>query len=143
MKLSFAYAGRQKYDQEFMILIQSNNKQDDSKTDHIKLFGVIIEEKKHENAIKTAYMKDLKNPFQSKNNHICGFFKIGHNQSLIAFDDGVVWTLDNEDNNGIVLKYKLKLPFKKATSVLFNFEEQILMLRNELLEKAFFKFEKN
>ena len=89
--------------------------------EHIKLFGVMIEEKQHGNATKTAYIKELKNPFQRRNNHICGFFKIGHNHSLIAFDDGVVWTLDNEDNKGIVLNYRLKLPFKKATVVLFNF----------------------
>jgi hypothetical protein len=40
--------------------------------------------------------------------------------SLIIFEDGDVWTLDSEDNKGIVRKYKLKLPFKKATSVLYE-----------------------
>jgi len=39
------------------------------------------------------------------------------NTSLIIFDDGKVWLLDNEDNKGIVMKFNLKLPFDKVVNV--------------------------
>jgi hypothetical protein len=87
----------------------------------------------------TAYIKELKKPFYMRPNPICGFFKIGHNLSLIVFEDGLILTMDNEDNKGIVGKNRLKLPFKKATSVLFNFSTQVLMLRNEELKRVFFQ----
>jgi hypothetical protein len=44
------------------------------------------------------------------------------NLSLIIFEDGVVWHLDNEDNRGVVSKYRLKLPFEKVVTVLYEEE---------------------
>ena len=74
-----------------------------------------------DDSIKCKY-KDLQSPLMRRNSHICGFFKILRNLSLIIFEDGVVWHLDNEDNRGVVSKYRLKLPFKKVVTVLYEEE---------------------
>lgn len=66
--------------------------------------------------------KDLRSPLMRRSNHICGFFKMQRNLSLIVFDDGVVWTLDSEDNRGVIQKSRLKMPFEKAVTVFYESE---------------------
>ena len=74
-----------------------------------------------------CYYKELKNPMVQRNFRICGFFQKLRNESIVVFEDGVVWTLDSENNNGVTSKGKLKLPFESATNLFHETEQGILM----------------
>ena len=99
-------------------MLECINHADDMLEEHFKLFGVTMEPiyTGNDDSLK-CYFKDLESPLMRRPNHICGFFKMNRNISLIIFDDGIVWLLDNEDNKGIVMKSHLKLPFDKVVTV--------------------------
>ena len=142
--VSFANAARQSYNLELLVLVECINPPDDMQEEHFKLFGVLMEETYtgSDEGMNCAF-KNLRSPLMRRSNHICGFFKMHRNVSLVVFDDGVVWTLDSEDNKGVIHKQKLKLPFEKAVDVFFECEHQILMLQNEKRERLFFHYDNN
>ena len=49
--------------------------------------------------------------------------------------------LDSENNNGITKRFQLKFPFEKATSCLFEAEQNMLMMQDENHEKMFYTFD--
>ena len=63
-----------------------------------------------------------------RNFHVVGFMHQHRNISLIVFEDGVIWSLDNENNAGIIHKCKLKMPFDRVAVCLFEPWHRILML---------------
>jgi hypothetical protein len=69
---------------------------------------------------------------------VLGLFLLKQSVFFIVFEDGVVWTMDSENNKGITKEASLKLPFVRATRAQYDTGQRILLFLNEHQERIFY-----
>jgi len=139
ISLLFSNVGHQSYRQELLLLLDLVNPPEFCEEECFHLFGVLMDEKyTGQDDPMRCYLKELVKPMNKRNFHICGFFHFYRNISYIVFEDGVVWTFNNENNAGIVHKCKLKMPFEKVCVCFFEPWQKLLMLQSDKLERVFY-----
>jgi hypothetical protein len=90
-----------------------------------------------------VYSKIMLSPLSVRKAPLVGFMRLAPAKNLVVFEDGEVVLVESQKNHGTKGGWNLEVPFDRANTSIFDYENRTLCIQNAERSRSIFVFENN